>query len=137
MTPIRVGALHEFSPTKKIPGPMKAIVYKNNDSPYDLIISMDMLQLLGIDINTSTKTGSWDRNTISFQPPSYLRDGLFTHSIFDLDNPEEKAAADAGYESETILNARTVVEQQTHHTKEQQDDLCATLSKYSKLFQAN
>ena len=99
-----------------------------------------MLQLLGIDINNSTQTLSWYGKTIPFQPPN-LCNGLFTHSIFDLENPEEKVAANAGYKAKTILeseydavNARTVVEQQTHFTKEQQDDLCAVFSKYSKLF---
>jgi len=45
----------EFSPTQKIPGPIWATVFDNNESNYNIIIGMDLMSLLGIDINCSTK----------------------------------------------------------------------------------
>ena len=46
----------EFLPTQKIPGPIRATVFNNKESNYDILIGMDLMSLLGIDIHCSTKT---------------------------------------------------------------------------------
>ena len=45
----------EFSPMQKIPGPIRATIFNNKESNYDIIIGMDLMSLLGIDINCFTK----------------------------------------------------------------------------------
>ena len=52
----------EFSPTQHIPGPTRATVFTNPESNYDIILGMDVMQVLGININCSTKTVSWNQN---------------------------------------------------------------------------
>ena len=56
--------LPEFTPTQQIPGCIRAIMMKNDQSPYDFIVGMDTMQALGIDICCSTKTVTWNGNTI-------------------------------------------------------------------------
>jgi hypothetical protein len=46
----------EFSVTKRVPGPIRAIVMEHDAALYDLIISMDVMQKLGIDIHNTSKT---------------------------------------------------------------------------------
>ena len=50
----------EFSPTQRIPGPIRATIFHNDDSVYDIILGMDVMQVLGIDVSCSTKTVTWN-----------------------------------------------------------------------------
>ena len=52
----------------------------NESSQYDLILGMDLMQLLGIDIHTSTKTVIWDGLRVPFKPRDYFTSELFTES---------------------------------------------------------
>jgi Retroviral aspartyl protease len=56
----------EFAPTSKVAKAIKAIVYNNNDSNYDVIIGMDVLQPLGYKIDCGTLTVSWNEVSILF-----------------------------------------------------------------------
>ena len=56
----------EFSPTQKVPGPIRATMFSNDDSAYDIIIGMDTMLALGIDVRCSTKTITWNDNQIPF-----------------------------------------------------------------------
>jgi hypothetical protein len=38
----------EFSPTQRIPGPVRAKVFHDPDAAYDVILSMDLLQVLEV-----------------------------------------------------------------------------------------
>ena len=49
----------EFSPTQRIPGPVRTKVFNNPNAAYDVILGMDLMQVLGIDICCSTKTVAW------------------------------------------------------------------------------
>jgi Aspartyl protease len=56
----------EFSPTTKVAKSIKAAVFDNKHSSYDVIIGMDIMQPLGFRIDCSTLTISWNENTIPF-----------------------------------------------------------------------
>ena len=102
----------EFSATQRVPGPIRAVVFKNPESTYDVIIGMDLLQPLGFIINCDTKTISWNDNVVPFRPADYFKD---TSGIFDLDvglftdyesEDEIIEAATQGYKSKTILHSK-------------------------------
>ena len=133
----------EFSPTQRIPGPIRATIFTNPESNYDIILGMDVMQVLGIDINCSTKTVTWNQNMIPFRPANYFERATFSlTSSFDEDDPLlVEAANQAGYKSKTILHSKyeqvspkEVAEKQQHLTKKQQKDLETLFSKYQKLF---
>ena len=48
-------SFHECSPTQRVPGPLWATMFRNNDSQCDVIIGMDTMQVLGINVNCGTK----------------------------------------------------------------------------------
>ena len=135
----------EFSTTQRIPGPIRAVVFTNTASTYDVIIGMDVMQTLGITVDCATKTISWNNNHVPFRSADYFKDplsildaGLFT----DFESEEElKEAAALGYKSKTILHSKyekvdtdEVARQQKHLTVKQQNDLKNLLNKYTKLF---
>jgi Reverse transcriptase (RNA-dependent DNA polymerase) len=130
--------LPEFSSTQRISGPLRVFVMNNNDSKYDLIIGMDVMQILGIDIHNSTKTIVWDTLRVPFKPQDYFK-GAMTQNMIDAlvgsSDPTE------GYKSKTIKSAlyeekdpHFVAQQQKHLTSSQRQDLAVLLSKYPKLF---
>ena len=137
----------EFSATQRIPGPIRAVVFQNPESTYDVIIGMDLMQTLGIIVDCATKTIFWNGNRVPFRPADYFEDpsgifdidvGLFT-DYFDFDvglftdfesEAEVKEAATKGYKSKTILhskyekvNTNEVARQQLHLTAVQHNDL--------------
>jgi len=138
----------EFSPTQKIPGPVRAIVFDNDRSVYDIILGLDILNPLGFIINCDTKTIHWNENFIEFHPADYFSEKSFSASFVSitddplLDEDEESiAAATAGYKSKTLLSSLyeevdtdNVAKQQKHLLPSQQSDLARILSKYKKLF---
>ena len=71
----------EFSPTQRIPGPIRATVFDNPDSVYDIILGMDTLQVLEFDISCSTKTVTFNGNTIPFRPKNYFDQVNFLSSL--------------------------------------------------------
>jgi hypothetical protein len=82
-------------------------MFNNSESQYDLIIGMDTMQAIGIDINFSTKTISWNGNHIPFCPTDYFSDETF-FAILDeavANTSEEEEAVEAGYKSKTILHS--------------------------------
>jgi len=135
--------LPEFSPTQKVPGPIRATMFKNDDSNYDLIIGMDLLQALGIDVMSSSKRVMWGDLTIPFRPSDYFVTHTFdASSISSEDNPDDEALAkEAGYKSKVLLHSKyekvdpqEVARQQKHLNQQQQADLARLLSKHMKLF---
>ena len=111
-------------------------------SHYDFILGMDLMQLLGIDIHTSTKTVIWDGLRVPFKPRDYFTSELFTESLHDAmlgsyDNVDD----DLGYKAKTIksslyenYNTDEVAQQQVHLTPQQRDELAKVLAKFPKLF---
>ena len=71
----------EFSPTQKVPGPIRATVFDNEDSAYDIIVGMDLMQTLGIDVRCKTKTVEWNDMIIPFRPRDYFRSPLLAESL--------------------------------------------------------
>ena len=133
----------EFSPTQRIPGPIRATVFHNPESNYDIILGMDVMQVLGIDINCSTKTITWNGNTVPVRPSNYFEEANFSLTMSaEEDDPNAiEAASKAGYKSQTILHSKyeritpqEVASQQKHLTMQQQNDLAQLLAKYDKLF---
>jgi hypothetical protein len=144
----------EFSVTQRIPGPIKAVCFKNPESTYNVIIGMDLMQTLGIIVDCATNTISWNGNHVPFRPADYFKD---PSGVFDIDvnlfndfeflftdfESEDKVieAASQGYKSKTILHSKydkvdtdEVADQQTHLTAKQRDELKQLLKKYTKLF---
>ena len=133
----------EFSPTQRVPGPIRATMFNNPDSAYDVILGMDVMQVLGFEISCVSKTISWNENRIEFHPSDYFDTVSFTASLLESkDDPlDEFEAAEAGYKSKTILhskyeevNAIDVAKQQTHLSSSQRDELAKLFAKYNKLF---
>jgi hypothetical protein len=132
--------LPEFSSTQRVSGPIRAFVIDNNESHYDLIIGMDVMQILGIDIHNSSKTIVWDTLRVPFKPQDYFK-GAFPHSLVDAMMGSPDPADTNGYKSKTIKSAlyeandpHVVAQQQKHLTASQRQDLAVILSKYPKLF---
>ena len=48
--------LPEFSATQRVAGPIRAVIFNNKESTYDVIIGMDVMQVLGIVVDCATKT---------------------------------------------------------------------------------
>ena len=134
----------EFSTALRVPGPITVIVMPN-DTPYDLIIGMDLMQPLGIDIHNSTKTVCWNDKRIPFKPYDYFTSGLYQSSLLEamaesLDNADDDPLHQ-GYHSKDIYSSnygksdpRAVAEQQTHLTLSQRQDLANLLVQFPKLF---
>ena len=136
-------SLPEFSPTQRIPGPIRATIFNNENSKYDAIIGMDFMQAIGLDVLCSTKTITWNGNTIPFRPSDYFDNQTFLASLQHsmLSSDEEREAEELGYKSKTILpskydevNSQDVAYQQEHLSRSQQEDLAKLFSKYEKLF---
>jgi Reverse transcriptase (RNA-dependent DNA polymerase) len=132
--------LPEFLSTQRVSGPIRAFVMNNNESQYDLIIGMDVMQILGIDIHNSTKTIVWDTLRVPFKPEDYFK-GAFPHSLIDAMMGSPDPADTDGYKSKTIKSSsyeqhdpHVVAQQQKHLTPSQRQDLAVLLSNYPKLF---
>ena len=50
----------EFSATQRVDKALNAFVYNQTESPYDVILGLDVLVPLGIEISCSTKTITWN-----------------------------------------------------------------------------
>ena len=136
--------LAEFSPTRNVSGPITCLVMENNASQYDLIIGMDLMQLLGIDIHTSTKTVVWDGLRIPFKPRDYFRSEAYSQTMLDtmegsFDDPDD--TDNLGYKSPQIKSSlyeqhdtAKVAEQQVHLSPLQRQELAKLLAKFPKLF---
>lgn len=132
----------EFSPTQRIPGPIRATVFDNPDASYDIILGMDLMQVLGIDVRCSTKTVTWNDLVVPFRPSNYFDSEATTLAFTAEDDPLDVAdAARAGYKSNVILHSKyeavdphEVARQQKHLTEVQQQELGTLLAKYDKLF---
>jgi hypothetical protein len=139
--------LPEFSSTRRVSGPIRAIVMDQPESSYDIIIGMDLMQTLGIDIHNTTKTVVWDTLRIPFKPHNYFESSQFPNDLQEsmagsIDDPtDDDDLYDLGYKSKNIRGSlytendpRAVAEQQTHLSPSQRQDLMQILSKYPKLF---
>lgn len=138
----------EFSATRRVPGPVRASVYDNPNSVYDVILGMDVLQAIGFDISCSTKTIKWLDTFIEFRPVDYFSSSVLSASFASssqddpFDDPLDAAQArEAGYKSSKILHSLyervdtdTVASQQTHLSPSQRQDLARLFSRYRKLF---
>ena len=130
----------EFAPTTKVAKPVKAIVFDNEESSYDVILEMDILQPLGFKIDCATLTISWNENTIPFRPANYFNDSQLYESVMamlaDHDDLDQ-----SGYCTKTILSSKykevdmdEVARQQSHLSERQQQELAAVLRKHTHLF---
>jgi hypothetical protein len=132
----------EFTSTSKVAKAVKAIVYNNNDSNYDAIIGMDVLQPLGFKIDCSTLTISWNEFSVPFRPSNYFQDSnLFESLSGKLHANDDEYLDTSGYQSKTILSSKyeeadvdEVAKQQTHLSERQQQQLAEVLHQHSKLF---
>jgi transposase InsO family protein len=137
-------SLPEFSPTQRIPGPIRATVFQNPDSNYDIILGMDFMQAVGIDVHCTTQRISWNGNTIPFRPKDYFSNpGIYDSmvSIMEDDPLDNYYGGATGHKFEEILPSKynqvdttAVAEQQKHLTERERKDLAMLLAKFPKLF---
>jgi hypothetical protein len=132
--------LPEFLSTQCVSGPIRAFIMNNNESQYDIIIGMDVMQILAIDIHNITKTIVWDTLRVPFKPQYYFK-GAFPHSLIDAMMGSPDPANTDGYKSNTIKSSPyeqhdpyVNVQQQKHLTTSPRQDLAILLSMYCKLF---
>jgi hypothetical protein len=136
--------LPEFSSNTCIPGPIRAIIMDNVESSYDIIISMDLMQTLGIDIHNSSKTVVWGQLQVHFKPRDYFSSNLFQTALQDqmVGSFDELDADDElGYKSKTIKrwlyeqhDPHHVANQQLHLSTSQRQELAQLLMWVPKLF---
>jgi len=137
----------ELSATSKVEGPVRATIFDNPESSYDVIIGMDLLQALGIDVLNSTKTIQWGEHSIPFKPANYFSQSFSAESFYcqaedDLFEAKAERPANAtGYKSKVILHSKyekqspyDVAMQQKHLSFAQRQQLATVFSKYEKLF---
>ena len=141
--------LPEFSTSLKVKGSIKATVFNNDSSIYDIILGNDVLVPLGIDILCATLSVRWLDEMIPFRPADYFANQPSASFVSEqADDPfddlltfREQRAHEAGYKSKDILESKyeavdpiQVAQQQKHLTSSQRQDLLNLLSKYKKLF---
>ena len=141
--------LPEFSPTQRIDKPLSAYVFDKANSPYDLIMGLDVLVPLGIDLSCSTQQVTWMQLVIPFRPRSYFDDSLLQDPIahlshclaidqFDTVDLFSSAVVtpllSSKYEQ---ADTTDIAAQQKHLSKGQQLQLATLLAKYQKLFSGN
>ena len=68
----------EFLPTQRVDKALQAYIYDQTNSPYDVILGLDVLKPLGIDISCSTETLTWNNTRIPWKPKSYLDNASIT-----------------------------------------------------------
>jgi hypothetical protein len=114
--------LPEFSPTTHISGPICAIIMDNSESFYDHIISMDLMQTLGVDIHNSPKMVVWDQLRVPFKPHNYFSSNLFQTTLQDQmvsSFNEHETEEELGYKSKNIKGS-LYKQHDPHHVAEQQ-----------------
>ena len=75
---IKKNSFPEFSPTQRVDKALQAYIYDQTNSPYDVILGLDVLKPLGIDISCSTETLTWNNIRIPWKPKSYLDNASIT-----------------------------------------------------------
>jgi hypothetical protein len=97
--------LPEFSSTQRVLGPIRVLIMTHNESPYDLIIGMDLMQTLGIDIHNSSKTVVWDTLRVPFKPHDYFVSGVFQANLLEAMAGSLDSIDNEGYKSKTIKSS--------------------------------
>jgi hypothetical protein len=132
--------LPEFSSTTCILGPICAIIMDNSESSYDLIVSMDLMQTLGIYIHNSSKTVVWDQLQVPFKPHDYFSSNLFQTALQEQmvsSFNEHNADEELGYKSQNIKGS-LYEQHDPHHVAKQHTHLSPQLLvRFPKLFSGN
>ena len=131
----------EFSPTQQVDKAIQAFVYDMEESPYDVILGLDVLVPLGIEISCLTQTIIWNKTRIPWKPKSYLDKASltdpqlnetpfcalpdFTIGHIDLDSFAAPASTTILKSRYSAINIQDVVKAQVHLTEQQQQDLDA------------
>jgi hypothetical protein len=137
--PIEDMILPEFSAITCTSGPIRAIIMDNIESSYDLIISMDLMQTMGINIHNSSKKVMWDQLQEPFKPHDYFSSNLQDQMVGSFN--EHDADEELGYKPKNIKGSlyeqrdpHHVAEQQTHLSTSQRQELAQLLVQFPKLF---
>jgi len=130
--------LPEFNRNRSV-DEVKCSVFDSKSVKYDLILGRDFLNAAGIDVKSSTLTCEWCGDSIPFKPPSFITDSE-AHDAFFASQNEPKTIVD--HESHatftatksTFVEIDDVIDQQTHLTQSQREQLLEVLSRRTKLF---
>ena len=146
--------LPEFSATQRIDKKIFAYVFDQSNSPYDLVLGLDVLIPLGIDISCSTQNITWMDQIVSWKPKSYFDDShleksesyeahcFFVNTEDDFDEwieshttPSfESWAVDIKESKYEKVDTDYAAKQQIHLNESQQSDLAYVLKDFTKLF---
>ena len=140
----------KFSPTQRVDKALQAYVYDQTNSPYDVILGLDVLKPLGIDISCSTETLTWNNIRIPWKPKSYLDNASITDAQLaetsfcalpdfnightEFDSFAAPAATTIRQSEYSKVNINDVVQAQTHLTHRQQQELASVLTNFQPLF---
>ena len=110
-----------------------------SESPYDMIIGLDLIDELGLVIDFKDKVINWEELQMPMRPKGMVTDVATTHTLYHMavDPPVVKAAEDrynkildANYEA---LDIPKLVSELKHLTRQQQNCLTKTITKYPSL----
>jgi hypothetical protein len=112
---------------------------KRKDDKYDIILSRDFLQAIGLVIDYSASQFTWDNISVAMVPSGYWMKEKITSVAITWNKPIEEANNEmplteilpAEYKP---VNIEDVVKQQTHLSVEEQEQLQIVLFEYQDLF---
>ncbi len=112
---------------------------KRKDDQYDIILSRDFLQAIGLVIDYSASQFTWDNISVAMVPSGYWMKEKITSVAITWNKPIEEANNEmplteilpAEYKP---VNIEDVVKQQTHLSVEEQEQLQIVLFEYQDLF---
>ena len=127
--------LPEFTFTRSVKK-VKAYVFDNPRTPYDVIFGRNFLNNCGIDVCGSSLSCKWHEDEIPFHPPGYFEDietmrRVITIPPVRIDRLEAHHLAAA---QSTKADVYEVVNGQEHLETYQRNDLLRLLLKFPKLF---
>ena len=113
---------------------------KSDEALYDFILGMDIMNDIGIYVNTETKTINWEGATIPLKERGALQDANVTEMLYHL-SVESKQIAAAEERRKRILDADYSkidtddhVDELSHLSDDQKGQLKTTLKKHGQLF---
>ena len=129
--------LPEFSYTRRI-STVKAFVFDNDKVFYDIIFGRSFLNSTGIDVCSSDLTCRWMDTKIPFHTPDFFNDSDRLRHLLRIDPVRIESFAASRVQVkptyDTTASVDDVVDEQTHLSEAQRDQLRELMNKYSKLF---
>jgi hypothetical protein len=138
----------EFSAMQRTNKRAQARVFDQPNSPYDLVLGLDLLAPLGIDISCLTQTIAWLDQAVAWKPKSCFDDShlagsvsyqtrcLFADANDDFNEwiESHSTTVDVKSSEHEKVDAGQAAVQQTHLTPSQQAELAKDLNDFTNVF---